>query len=94
MARYEVDEHTMWVLRSAFKDYCSQTGASASFVLKALKETNVVRDTNTKKVLGANCPEYSKAQTYCICIDMSHHDMSGVADLKVVGGTQAERRTI
>lgn len=94
MARYEVDEHTMWVLGSAFKDYCAKTGASASFILKALKSSKVVRDSNARKVLGANCPEYSKAQTYCICIDMSHHDMSGVADLKVVGGTHADLSSI
>jgi hypothetical protein len=91
LAHYALNEKTMWVLKSGFKDYCTRIGANATKITSELHQPRfdnggtlirVVSNTNQKKVLGAGT-DYAKAQSYCFVLNMAHPDITGTVDLQV-----------
>lgn len=100
-AHYDLKAKKLWVLKKAFKDYCTKINASSMRILSELAtpradSTGTVRPVisalNTKKVLGAGTT-YAKAQTWCFEIDMSHPEITGGVDLSVVMSNQGIVRT-
>ena len=101
LAHYDVHEQCMWVLKKNFKDYCVRDGSNMLQILDALhkdalttngRTTTVVGHKRTKKKLGANT-DYGKAVSYCFTIDMTDPRVTGVVDLKVVGGSKQQPST-
>ena len=90
VGHYDLDDNMIYVLKKAFKDYCSRTGANSTKILDELHQpqvdgTRIVPQTNTRRVLGAGT-ELAKGQTWCFAINMSHPLVSGIVDLKVIVG--------
>ena len=94
VGHYDLDDNMIYVLKKAFKDYCSRTGANSTKILDELHQpqvdgTRIVPQTNTRRVLGAGT-ELAKGQTWCFAINMSHPLVSGVVDLKVIVGGKGD----
>jgi hypothetical protein len=60
--------------------------------MKVLEDLHAVRGgerivpaTNTRRTLGAGT-EYAKGQSWCFTVNMSHPDVTGAVDLKLVAG--------
>ena len=91
LARYEVDEGVMWLLRKGFKDYCHRIGANSLQLLEELNQPRtfptgpqrIITNKNVRKVLGAGT-EQAKAQSWCFAVNMKHPDVTGVVDLAVI----------
>jgi hypothetical protein len=92
LGHYEMDDKRLWLLRKGFRDYCSKIGANPFKVIEELSvpttdsagnTRRIITQKDIKKVLGAGT-DLAKAQSRCICIDMSHPEVSGLADLNVV----------
>jgi hypothetical protein len=92
LGHYEIEDRKLWLLRKGFKDYCAKIGANAFKILEDLsvpttdasgKARRVIIHKDIKKVLGAGT-DLAKAQSRCMCIDMSHPEVSGVVDLNVI----------
>jgi hypothetical protein len=94
LAHYDLDERMMYVLKTAFKQYCARTGANSTKTIADLHEpregVRIVPQTHTRRILGAGT-EIAKAQSWCFAINMAHPAVSGVVDLKVVGGTAVDK---
>lgn len=91
LARYEVDDGVMWVLKKGFKDYCVKIGANHLQLLEELSTPRafptgpqrIVTSKNVRKVLGAGTDQ-AKAQSWCFAVNMKHPDVTGVVDLAVI----------
>ena len=82
----------MWVLKKGFEDYCRLSGADANKIIDELhvakpNETGsvqrIVPQPRIRKVLGSGT-EFAKAQSWCFTVDMSHPEVTGAVDLKVI----------
>jgi hypothetical protein len=104
LARYDVDDGVMYILKKGFRDYCTRIGANSHQIFEELSHAKdfpsgpqrILTNRNIRKVLGAGT-EQAKAQSWCIAINMKHPEVSGVVDLAVVktpavGATQPQRR--
>jgi hypothetical protein len=94
LAHFDLDDRMMYVLKTGFKHYCARTGANATKIIGDLYEprdgVRVIPQTHTRRVLGAGT-EAAKAQSWCFAINMAHPAVSGIADLKVVGGSDVSK---
>lgn len=90
LAHYDLDENVLYVLKKGFKDYCARTGANATKTVDDLHAPRdgerIISQRATRRVLGAGT-EYAKSQTWCFAVNMSHQAVTGVVDLKIVGGS-------
>ncbi len=93
LAHYDTDDRMLYVLKKGFKDYCTRIGANS---LKILEDLHAIRDgarivtsKNTRRTLGAGT-DFSKAQSWCFAINMSHKEVTGALDLTVVTGGSSE----
>jgi hypothetical protein len=98
LARYDVNDNMMWVLKKGFRDYCARIGANFYKVLADLEApqlnsaghtVRIIPHRNTKKVLGAGT-ELAKAQSWCFAINMAHPDVSGVLDVASITTTSPQ----
>jgi hypothetical protein len=89
LGHYDKTDQLLYVLKTAFKDYCIKKGANSTKVLNDLFESRggarIVCQKHTRRTLGAGT-EYAKAQSWCFAINMAHTDVTGVIDLDVVEG--------
>lgn len=92
LAHFDTEEHTMWVLRKGFKDYCLRSGANCTKILDDLLNiradvhghpARVLYSKRTRKLLGVGT-EYAKAQSWCFAINMAHPEVTGVVDLTLM----------
>ncbi len=83
---YDTGEQVMWCLRKSFKDYCNRIGANFIQILGDLhtprldasgKLTRIVVSPQMRRVLGQGTP-WSKAQSWCFALNMSHPDITGM----------------
>jgi len=78
LMRYEIHKKKMWILKSAFKDYCNKIGMGSTYAIDKLKSEGIILEEPVKKVLGAGCSGYEKGQSYCILIDMANARINDV----------------
>lgn len=92
LAHYDWAEGRMWILKKPFRDYCVKIGANFLKVLDDLhaprvvasgQQQRIITQTHVRKVLGAGT-EFAKSQSWCFLLDMSHPEVTGVADLTVL----------
>lgn len=67
--RHEVDAGRVFIMKSEFKRYCTETGANYGAIQIELETLMVLVDRNKQKVLGAGT-DYSKGQVRCWEIDL------------------------
>ena len=88
LGHYDTEAQTLWILKKAFKDYCTRLGASMLKTLDDLhrtkvdlngREVRVVASKHVRKVLGAGT-EYAKAQAWCFAINMAHPEITGAVE--------------
>lgn len=68
--RHELDAHRMYIMKSAFKKYCEETGANYSTIQRELEDSGVLMSKNKQVTLGKGT-DLSKGQVRCWEIDMS-----------------------
>lgn len=87
LARYDIDDKILWVLKKNFRDYCTRTGNNAYRILEDLTNPMagppVIIHKHSKKVLGMGT-DYAKAQSWCFAMNMAHTDVTGTIDLEVI----------
>jgi hypothetical protein len=87
LGHYDTDDQVLYVLKKGFKDYCIKIGANARKIIEDLHAARdggrIIVNTNARRTLGAGT-EFAKAQSWCFVINMSHKEVSGALDLKVV----------
>jgi hypothetical protein len=101
LGHYEPDDKRLWILKKGLRDYCTKTGTNYHKMIDDLSQPTIdsagkpqfiILHKDIKKVLGAGT-EYAKAQSRCICINMAHPEVSGVADLSVVASNPEALKT-
>lgn len=94
VAHYDLDDDMLYVLKTSFKDYCAKTGANSRQIINELfaplDGERVIPQPSTRRTLGAGT-EYAKSQTWCFAVNMAHPAVSGAVNLKVVGGSEANK---
>lgn len=97
LARYDMSDNILWVLKKNFKDYCVKTGANGKQLLDTLFEPTIlpgvasrriVTSLSVRKVLGAGT-DYAKAQAECFTLDMNHPELSGVLPTDLIQNPSA-----
>jgi hypothetical protein len=68
--RYEKDTGLIFVMKSAFRQFCNETGAHFSDIQEALEQQKVLLHRNTQKVLGAGT-DFGKGQVRCWMISVA-----------------------
>lgn len=90
LAHYDLDDNMLYILKKGFKDYCARTGANSSLIIRELftprDDERIIPQPDTRRTLGAGT-EYAKSQTYCFAVNMNHSAVSGIANLKIIGGS-------
>lgn len=86
------DEKRVYLLKSAFRDYCTKIGSNHLVVIDELYEKRIVLNKQQKKLLGAGTT-YAKAQSYCLVVDLAHPELSGTSDLEVVANNPSVQRS-
>ena len=85
LAHYHMDKKVMWVLRSAFRDYCAKRKVNYLAALDDLnrpratqidQSTLIVPHTNIRRVLGTGT-DYANGQAWVFEVDMAHPEISG-----------------
>lgn len=87
LGHYDLKTQSLILLKSAFRDYCVQSGSSATRILEELNATGykVVTDRNARRTLGAGT-DLAKGQAWCFVVDMTHPDIAGAAPTLVASG--------
>jgi hypothetical protein len=77
LARHESDVGTMWVLKKAFKDYCTRTGHNFTAILNELYNKRIIVSKHDHKTLGAGT-DFAKGQAWCFVVNMNHPEMNEI----------------
>lgn len=80
IARYELDNRTMWINKDEFKIHCTRIGANSRQIVDTLWKKKIVTNRRHRKMLGAGIDTQEKGQTWCIQIDMSHPEIAGKSE--------------
>lgn len=92
LARLDLEEKLMYVLKADFKNYCTRIGANDRLILEELynpkidatgKPRRVVVNKHTRKVLGAGT-DFEKAQAHVFVVDMTHPEIAGHSQLGTI----------
>lgn len=68
--RHERDHGHIFIMKSAFRQYCNEMGAHFSDIQEALEKERVLIHRNAQKVLGAGT-DFGKGQVRCWMIDVA-----------------------
>lgn len=98
LAHYDRDAETLYVLKKAFKEYCSRMGANSTQIIRTLSQfsalpsgrmAQIITQDNIKVTLGART-EFAISQAYCLRVDMSNPDVAGTIQFDVIEGGVAK----
>ncbi len=86
LAHFDRHTMTMWVMKKGFADYCRKIGANDQLIVTELAQPRmspegqgkrIITNRRIRKMLGAGT-DIGKAQSWCLQIDMSHPELTGV----------------
>lgn len=91
LGRLETDIGKVWISKSEFRDFCFKTSSSMHAITAPLVAAGIIHDVSARKVLGAGCPEYEKAQTMCLMINLRHPEISGAVKVDYSGAIPEDK---
>lgn len=68
--RHEKDSGMIWIMKSAFRQYCMETGAHFTDIQETLEKEKVLLQRNVQKVLGSGT-DFGKGQVRCWLISVA-----------------------
>jgi hypothetical protein len=93
LARYDVDNGAMFVLRKGFMEYCQKYGASGQQVLATLYADGVITSKNYKMSIGKGT-SYDLGQSYVFVVNMFHPALKGTLPAKIENPKSAHLRIV
>ena len=84
-AHYDVEKGYLWVLRSAFKDWCDRKNIDSRATVNSLFTTHVITNPLVWRTLGLGT-ELSKGRSKVFVVNMQHAELKDVDLTPVAGG--------